>query len=165
MSYIGPPPGLRKYQAGLIGAPPGNVELPELPGPLDPKEAGPLAPLERTPSLDQLALPHHPQHPLAIDRDPQLAPHEGGDHPVAVALVLLRDLDDRLLDRIDGRPSLRRLPRLRCAVERLSADPCCTRHCRERVARSDEITGAGDAHAQFHSRPGAPSLVSLTTRS
>ena len=65
----------------------GHVELPQLPGPLDPEEAGPLAPLERAAALDQLPLPHHPQHPLAVDRDAELAADERGHHPVAVGLV------------------------------------------------------------------------------
>src|SRR5438876_7431706 len=46
----------------------GHVELPELPRPLDPEEAGPLAPLQWAATLDQLPLPHHPQHALAVDR-------------------------------------------------------------------------------------------------
>src|SRR5712691_8566827 len=50
-----------------------HVELPELPRPLDPEEAGPPPALERAAALDQLPLPHHPQHPLAVDRDPEPA--------------------------------------------------------------------------------------------
>src|SRR6266536_803445 len=39
-----------------------HVELPELPGPLDPEEAGTLPAFERSPALDQLPLPHHARH-------------------------------------------------------------------------------------------------------
>jgi hypothetical protein len=58
----------------------GHVELPQLPRPLDPEEAGPLPPLRWTPTLDQRPFPHHPEHPLAVDRDPQLLPGQRRDH-------------------------------------------------------------------------------------
>src|SRR5215207_6305444 len=38
-----------------------QVELPELPRPLDPEEAGPFPALQRPAALDQLPLPHHPE--------------------------------------------------------------------------------------------------------
>jgi hypothetical protein len=57
--------------------------------------------------LDQLALAHHPQHALAVDRDAEPAAHERRHHPVAVGLVCFRDLDDRGLDLIGRRPPLR----------------------------------------------------------
>jgi hypothetical protein len=54
-------------------------------------------------ALDQLPLAHHPQHPLAVDRDPEPAPHERRHHPVAVGLVVAGDLDNRRLDRVGRR--------------------------------------------------------------
>src|SRR3989442_539689 len=63
--------------------------------------------------LDPALLAHHPQHPLAVHGDAELAPGQRPDHPVAVGRVLLRDLDDRLLDRTTRWPPLRRLARLR----------------------------------------------------
>src|SRR6266700_3392322 len=50
-----------------------HVDLPQLPRPLDPEEAGPLAPLQWAAALDQLPLPHHPQHTLTVHRHAQLA--------------------------------------------------------------------------------------------
>jgi hypothetical protein len=57
-----------------------HVELPQLPRPLDPEEAGPLAALEQAAPLDQLPLPHHP---LAVDRLAELPADECRHHPVA----------------------------------------------------------------------------------
>jgi hypothetical protein len=51
-------------------------KLPQLAGPLDPEEAGPLPALDRAAALDQLPLAHHPQHPLAVDRHAEPAPDE-----------------------------------------------------------------------------------------
>ncbi len=109
-----------------------HVELPQLPRPLDPEEAGSLPALERAAALDQLPLPHHPQHTLAVDRHTEPAAHEGADHPVAVGLVGERLGDDRLLDRVRRRSPLRRVRGVGVSVERLPADPADTRHCRER---------------------------------
>jgi hypothetical protein len=76
--------------------------------PLDAEDAGPPAPLERAAPVDQLALAHHAQDALAVDRDPEPLPDEGADHPVAVGLISERLLDDRLLDRIRRRTPLPR---------------------------------------------------------
>jgi hypothetical protein len=65
----------------------------------------------------------HFEEVLAVHRSPQLAPHERRHHPIAVRLILLRDLDDRSLDQIVSRPPLRRLPRLRRPVEPLRLIP------------------------------------------
>jgi len=91
-----------------------QIQLPQLPWPFDPEEAGPLPALERSPALDQLALAHHPEHSLAVDRDAQLAPDEGADHAVAVGLVGERLGDDRSLDRVRRPTPLRHAPG--CAV-------------------------------------------------
>ena len=68
----------------------GHVHLPQLAGALDPENAGPLAALERTATLDQPMLAHHPQDALAVHRHAQLAAHERADHPVAIGLIRLR---------------------------------------------------------------------------
>jgi hypothetical protein len=137
-----------------------QVELPQLPGPLDPEEAGSLATLERPAALDQLPLSHHPEHTLAVDRDPEPLPDEGADHPVAVGLVGERLLDDRNLDRVGHRPPLRRPPRCRRPVERLAADPGDARHHRGRMPLGDQITRAGDAQSHSHSRKSFPAISS-----
>ena len=100
-------------------------------------------------ALDQLPLPHHPQHPLAVDRPSQPPPHERGDHPVAVGLVRQGLLDDRGLDRIRRRPPLRRRPRGRCPVDRLPADLQHTRHGRQGEAPRDQLARPGDAHVSL----------------
>ena len=138
----------------------GHVELPQLPWPLDPEEAWPLPPLERTAALDQLPLSHHPQHPLAVDRDAELAADEGADHPVAVGLVGLRELNDRFLDRIGRRPTLRHAPRLRRPVERLPAHLQDARHRREGIALGDQQAGPGDAHAYSQPAKAFPAISS-----
>src|SRR5207247_3882123 len=53
----------------------GHVELPELPRPLDPEEAGPLPPLQWAAALDQLPLPHTPQPQLAVHRPARSSLH------------------------------------------------------------------------------------------
>jgi hypothetical protein len=55
-------------------------------------------------ALDQLLLAHYLQDPLAVYRDPELAPGQRPDHPVAVGRVGLGDLDDRPVDGPGGRP-------------------------------------------------------------
>jgi hypothetical protein len=137
-----------------------HVELPQLPRPLDPEDAGPLPALERATALDQLALAHHPQHPLAVHRPPQLAPHERGHQPIAVGLVVGRDLDDRLLDRIERRPSLRHRPRRRHSVERLPADLHHPRHRRGGEAARDQLARPGDALAHSQPRNASPAISS-----
>jgi hypothetical protein len=129
----------------------GQVELPQLPGPLDLEEAGPPPALQRPPTLDQLPLPHHPEHALAVDRETEPAADERRDHPVAVRLVGERFLDDRRLDRIRGRSSLRRPSRRRHPVERLPADPQHALHGRDTEAARDQLARPGDALA--HSQP------------
>jgi hypothetical protein len=138
----------------------GHVELPELPRPLDPEEAGPLPALERTAALDQPALAHHPQHPLAVDRDAELAPHQGADHPVAVGLVRLGDLDDRRLDRVTHRPPLRRRPRPRRPGDRLPCDLHHARHRRRGEAARDQLARPGDALAHSQPRNASPAISS-----
>jgi hypothetical protein len=138
----------------------GQVELPQLPRPLDPEEAGPLAPLQRPPPLDQLPLAHHPQHALAVDRDTEPAADEGADHPVAVGLVGERLLDDRLLNWICRRPALRRPPPCRRPVEGLATDPGDARHQRGRMPLGDQVTRAGDALSHSHSHKSFPAISS-----
>jgi hypothetical protein len=137
-----------------------HVELPQLPRPLDPEEAGPLAPLERTATLDQLPLPHHPQQPLPVDRSAQLAADERRHHPIAVALVRDRLLDDRLLDRIRRRPPLRRRPPRRHPVERLPADLQHARHDRRGEAACDQLARPSDALAHSQPRNASPAISS-----
>jgi hypothetical protein len=137
-----------------------HVQLPELARPLDPEEAGPFPPLQGTATLDQLLLPHHPQHALAVDCNPELLPGQRRDHPVPVGLVGAGGLHDRGLDRIRGRPPLRNSPRGRHPVERLAADTSDTRHDRGRVPLSDELTRAGDAQPHSHSRKSFPAISS-----
>jgi hypothetical protein len=137
-----------------------QVELPQLPRPLDPEEAWSLPTLQRTAALDQLVLAHHAEDALAVDRDAEPAADEGADHPVAVRLVGERLADDRPFDRIADRPPLRRRPRCRPPVERLATDPCDARHDRQRVAFGDQITRAGDALSHSHSRKSFPASSS-----
>jgi hypothetical protein len=113
----------------------------------------------RAAPLDQPLLVHHP-HPLAVDRDSELAPGERPDHPVAVRRVRLRDLDHRLLNRVHGRTPPRHRARLRCSVERLPADLQHARHRRQRVALGDEPTGPGDALAHSQPRNAFPAISS-----
>src|SRR6266545_2135631 len=138
----------------------GHVQLPELPRPLDPEEAGPLAPLQRAAALDQLPLAHHPQDAFPIDRHAEPATDEGGHHPVAVGLIRRRLGDDRSFDRVSPRPPLRHRPRSRHSVERLAANPSDTRHHRRSKAFGDEITRAGDALSHSHSRKSFPAISS-----
>jgi hypothetical protein len=138
----------------------GHVELPELPRPLDPEETGPLAALERPAALDQLPLPHHPEHPLAVHRPPQLAPHQGGHHPVAVGLVVAGDLDDRGLDRVGDWPPLRRAPGSRRSVDRLPADLQHARHDRRGKAARDQLARPSDALAHSQPRNASPAISS-----
>ena len=127
----------------------GHVELPELPWPLDDEEAGPLAPCEWAAALDQLPLPHHPQHPFAVHRPSELLPGQRSNHAVPVGLIGLGDLDDRPLDRIGDRSALRHCPRSRRAVDRLAADLQDTRHRRRGKATGDELARPGDALVQL----------------
>jgi hypothetical protein len=135
-----------------------QVELPQLPRPFHPEEAGPLPALERAVALDQLPLPQHAQHPLAVHRPAQLPADEGADHPVAVGLVGERLGDDRLLDLVDGQSPLRRPPRCRRPVDGLAADPGDTRHHRRSMPLGDKITRAGDALSHSHSRKSFPAI-------
>src|SRR4051794_7826065 len=135
-----------------------HVQLPELAWPLDPEEAGPLAPLQGAPPLDQLPLLHHPQDAFAVHRHAEPSTDEGADHPVAVSLVGERLGDDRLLDRVGRRSPLRHRPRRWCPVERLAADPGDTRHHRRRMPFGDEITRVGDALSHSHSRKSFPAI-------
>jgi hypothetical protein len=137
-----------------------QVELPQLPRPLDPEEAWPLPTLQRTAAMDQLVLAHHPKDALAVDRDAEPAADESADHPVAVRLVGERLADDRPFDRIADRPPLRRRPRCRPPVERLATDLCDARHDRQRVAFGDQVTRAGDALSHSHSRKSFPAISS-----
>jgi len=72
--------------------------MPQLPRPLDPEEPGAATARLAVMTLDQLALAHHAQHPLAVHRPPELAIDPGGTDPVAIGRVLLGDLDDCGLD-------------------------------------------------------------------
>ena len=137
-----------------------QVELPQLPRPLDPEETGPLPALERPAALDQLPLPHHPEHPLAVDRYAQPAADERGHHPVTVGLVGERLLDDRPLDRIRRRPALRRPPRPRRPVDRLPRDPQHARHGRDGKACRDQLARPGDALAHSQPRNASPAISS-----
>src|SRR5215212_2388200 len=80
----------------------GHVEMPELIGTLDAEEPRPPASLQWAAALDEPALAHHAQHPLAVDRAPEPPPRPGADHPVAVGRVGLGHLDDRRVDLVDG---------------------------------------------------------------
>src|SRR6266536_2942842 len=133
----------------------GHVELPQLPWPLDSEEAGPLAPLERTATLDQLPLPHHPQDAFAVDRDAELAAHECGHHPVAVGLIR-----DRLLDEVGWRPTLRQRPRGRRSIDRLPGDLQDARHRRRGEAACDQLARPGDALAHSQPRNASPAISS-----
>ena len=67
----------------------GHVPVPQLGRPLDPEEAGPAAPGLAPAALEQPVLAHHAQHPLAVDRDAELAAGERPDHPVTGGTALL----------------------------------------------------------------------------
>ena len=84
----------------------GHVELPELAGPLNPEETGSFPALQWAASLDQVVLTHHPEQPLAIDRNPEPAAHKRADHPVPVGLIRERLLDNHPLDWIADRAPL-----------------------------------------------------------
>src|SRR5438445_9940436 len=86
----------------------GHIHVPQLRGPGDAKDAGTPAARRSGPTLGQLLLAHHPQHALAVHGLPELAPGERPDHAVAVGRVVLRDLNDRDVDRITDRAALRR---------------------------------------------------------
>jgi hypothetical protein len=75
-------------------------------------------------ALDQLALAHHSEHPLAVHRPPQLALNPRGDDPLAVGRVRLGDLNDCPLDLVHQRARAARYGRRlgRNAVDRLAAD-------------------------------------------
>ena len=134
--------------------------MPQLAGPLDPEEAGPLPPLERTAALQQLPLPHHPLRPLAVDRPAELRGGERGDHPVAVGRVrsatstIAASTGSAGGRRCGGRPRLRR------PVDRLPADLQHARHGRQGEAPRDQFAGTGDAHAHSHPRNASPAISS-----
>jgi hypothetical protein len=112
----------------------GHVQMPELIRALDAEEPGPAPTPGRAAALDEPALAHHAQHPLAVDRPPEPPAHPRGHQPGAVGRVLHGDVDDRGLDLVHGR--LRRRcrcsPRPRDAVDRLPADFQDARHDRGR---------------------------------
>src|SRR3954449_11633165 len=98
--------------------------MPELIGSLDAEEPRPPAAPGRAAALDEPALAHHAQHPLAVDRAPEPASGPGTDHPVAVGRVGLGLGDDRRLDLVRRRTCRRgrRPSGLGDAVDRLAAD-------------------------------------------
>jgi hypothetical protein len=128
--------------------------MPELPGSLDLEEPRPTSVRLAGATLDQLALAHHAQHPLAVHRPAQLALHPGGHDPIAVGRVLLGDLDDRPLDLVDRRPpgSVRCPARAGDRVGRLAADLKYTRHDCRAMPGGHELTGVGDAFGHSHVR-------------
>jgi hypothetical protein len=113
-------------------------------------------------ALDQPALAHHAQDALAVDRPAELADSERRDHPVAVGLVLLGDVDDRGFHLIGTRSRASRCGRRppRDTVDRLAADLGDARHDRGRMALRDELAGPGDALPHSQSRKSFPATSS-----
>jgi len=83
----------------------GEVQVPELVGPLDAEEPGPAPTRQPAAALDQPAHAQHAQHALAVDRSAQPPAHPRRDDAVAVGRVLHRNVDDRRLDLVRRRPS------------------------------------------------------------
>ena len=140
----------------------GHVQVPQLAGALDPEEPGPAPARLGPPALDQLALAHHAQHPLAVHRPTEPAADPGGHDPIPVGRVLLGDLDDRLLDLV-GRRALARIqrpPGSGDAVDRLAADLQHARHDRNLVAAVDELARPGDALVHSQPRNASPAISS-----
>ena len=77
--------------------------MPELAGTLDLEEPRPPPPGSCVAALDQPALTHHPQHPLAVHRRPSLRDTQAVTIRYPSVGLALATSHDRLLDLIDRR--------------------------------------------------------------
>jgi hypothetical protein len=111
-------------------------------------------------ALQEPLLPHHPLRAFPVDLAAELLARERRHHPRPVRRIVVGDVDDQPIDRINDRTPLVRRPPLRLAVEPTPVDLQHARDDRRPAALRDQLAGPGGARSHSQPRNASPATSS-----